>query len=233
MEGVDCGSASISERRDCTAHGYRRFRCRDCGRQFNERSGGVLNRTQYPSEVIALVVLRRLRYRRTLQDLTEMFLQSGIVFSHETVHEWEAKLTPILTHEVRQRRRGRAGAGRQSLHVDETYLKVRGRWCYFYRAIDRDGALVDTMLSEHRDGEGILSLREVRHRPGPGSGHYGWTRLLSARNPFNAGPPRRTPNERLQKQPAGARPSGRERPYPMYAWLQGIWSCGAILSGVR
>jgi transposase-like protein len=35
--------------------------------------------------------------------------------------------------------------------VDETYLKVRGRWCYLYRAIDRDGRLVDTMLSEHRD----------------------------------------------------------------------------------
>jgi putative transposase len=35
--------------------------------------------------------------------------------------------------------------------VDETYLKVRGRWAYLYRAIDRDGHLVDTMLSEHRD----------------------------------------------------------------------------------
>ena len=35
--------------------------------------------------------------------------------------------------------------------MDETYLKVRGRWCYLYRAIDRNGDLVDTMLSEHRD----------------------------------------------------------------------------------
>ncbi len=35
--------------------------------------------------------------------------------------------------------------------MDETYLKIRGRWCYLYRAIDRDGNLVDTMLSEHRD----------------------------------------------------------------------------------
>ena len=35
--------------------------------------------------------------------------------------------------------------------MDETYLKVRGRWCYLYRAIDRNGDLIDTMLSEHRD----------------------------------------------------------------------------------
>ncbi len=151
MDCVDCGSAATSERRDRTAQGYRRFRCRDCGRQFNERSGGLLNRTQYPSDVIALVVLWRLRYRLTLQDLSEMFLVRGIVFSHETVREWEAKLTPILTAELRQRRRGRGGAGRRSWHVDETYLKVRGRWCYLYRAIDRHGGLVDTLLSGHRD----------------------------------------------------------------------------------
>ena len=55
-----------------------RFRCRDCGKQFNERSAGLLNRVQYPSDVIALVVLWRLRYRLTLRDLSEMFLQRGI-----------------------------------------------------------------------------------------------------------------------------------------------------------
>ena len=95
MACVDC-AATTSERRDRTAQGYRRFRCRDCGRQFNERSGGLLNRTQYPRDVIALVVLWRLRYRLTLQDLSEMFLVRGIVFSHEAVREWEAKLTPIM-----------------------------------------------------------------------------------------------------------------------------------------
>ena len=151
MECVDCGSAATSERRGRTAQVYRRFRCRDCGREFNERSGGALNRTQYPSDVIALVVLWRLRYRLTLRDLSEMFLQRGIVFSHETVREWEARLTPVLSAELRRRRRGKGGAGRRSWHVDETYLKVRGRWCYLYRAIDRHGDLVDTMLSEHRD----------------------------------------------------------------------------------
>src|SRR5215204_612396 len=151
MECVCCGSAAVTERPERTARGYRRFRCRDCGKQFNERSAGALNRTQYPSDVIALVVLWRLRYRLTLRDLAEMFLQRRLVFSHEAVRGWEAKLAPVLAGELRRRRHGKGGARSRHWHVDETYLKVRGRWCYLYRAIDRDGDLVDTMLSGHRD----------------------------------------------------------------------------------
>ena len=120
MDCVACGSAAVTERPDRTARGYRRFRCGDCGKQFNERSGGILNRTQYPSDVIALVVLWRLRYRLTLQDLSEMFLQRGIVFSHEAVRDWEAKLAPVLAGELRQRRSGKGVAGRRHWHVDET-----------------------------------------------------------------------------------------------------------------
>src|SRR3712207_1895420 len=151
MDCVACGSAAVTERPERTARGYRRFRCRDCGKGFNERSGTLLNHAQYPSDIIALVVLWRLRYRLTLRDLAEMFLQRGLVFSYEAVRDWEAKLAPILAGELRQRRSGRGGAGPRRWHVDETYLKVRGRWCYLYRAIDRNGDLVDTMLSEHRD----------------------------------------------------------------------------------
>ena len=81
-----CGSTSIRERPERTAQGYRRFRCR-CGKQFNERSAGVLNKAQYPSDIIALVVLWRLRYKLSLRALTEMFLVRGIVFSHEAVRE--------------------------------------------------------------------------------------------------------------------------------------------------
>ncbi|SDB74079.1 hypothetical protein [Belnapia rosea] len=70
-----------------TAQGYRRFRYRDSDKGFNERSAGPLNRAQYPSDVIALVVLWRLRYRLPLRDLSEMFLQRGIVFSYEAVRD--------------------------------------------------------------------------------------------------------------------------------------------------
>jgi transposase-like protein len=151
MDCVGCGSSAVTERLDRTAQGYRRFRCRDCGKGYNERSGGLLNHTHFPSNVIALVVLWRLRYRLTLRDLVEMFLLRGIVFSYEAVRDWEAKLAPVLTGELRRRRRGRLGASRRHWHVDETYLRVHGRWCYLYRAIDRQGNLVDTLLSEHRD----------------------------------------------------------------------------------
>ena len=57
MNCVYCGSVAVTVRPEVTARGYRRFRCRTCGRQFNERSGGVLNRTCLPSNVIAFVVL--------------------------------------------------------------------------------------------------------------------------------------------------------------------------------
>ena len=107
-----------------------------------------MNRAQYPSDVIALVVLWRLRYKLSLRDLPEMFALRGIVFSYEAVRDWEAKLTPTFAEDLRRRRRGMAG---RSWYVDETYLRVHGRWCYLYRAIDRSGALVDVLFSEHRD----------------------------------------------------------------------------------
>ena len=94
------------------------------------------------------MVLWRLRYKLALRDLPEMFLIRGMVFSYEAVRDWEAKLTPALAEGLRRRRRGKAGC---SWYADETYLKVNGRWCYLYRAIDRSGALVDVMFSEHRD----------------------------------------------------------------------------------
>jgi len=143
-----CRSTAVRERPERTAQGYRRFRCRRCAKQFNERSGGRLNRTQYASDVIALVVLWRLRYKLGLRDLGEMFLIRGFVFSYEAVRDWEAKFSPALAEELRRCRKGKVV---RSWYLDETYIRVRGGWKYLYRAIDRDGALVDVMLSEHRN----------------------------------------------------------------------------------
>ena len=148
MRSIECDAADVSERHETTTRGYRRFRCRACGKQFNERNGGILNRAQYPSDVIALVIFWRLRYKLSLRDLPEMFLIRGTEFSYEAVRDGEAKLTPTLIDNLRRRRKWRIG---KSWYVDEAYTKVNGRWCYLYRAIDRSGALVDVRLSEKRD----------------------------------------------------------------------------------
>ena len=106
MDCVGCGSAAVSERPDLTAQGYRRFRCRDCGKQFNERSDGVLNRASLPSDIIAFVVFCRLRYRLTLRDLSEIMLLRGFTVSHECIRQWEAKLLPVMGEALRKRRHG-------------------------------------------------------------------------------------------------------------------------------
>jgi transposase-like protein len=117
----------------------------------NERSDGVLNRASLPSDVIAFVVFCRLRYRLALRDLSEIMLLRGFTISHEAIRRWEAKLLPIMGDTLRKRRHGRGHHSGQSWYTDETYLKVQGRWCYLYRAIDRDGNLIETMLSATRD----------------------------------------------------------------------------------
>ena len=111
------GSASIRERPERTTQGYRRYRRGTCGKQFNERSVGLLNRVQYPSDVTELVGLWRLRYKLSLRDLAEMFLTRGFTFSYEAVRDWEAKLTPTLAENLRRRPKGRVGP---SWYIDET-----------------------------------------------------------------------------------------------------------------
>ncbi|GHO50482.1 hypothetical protein KSX_86450 [Ktedonospora formicarum] len=56
----------------------------------------------------------------------------------------------VMCGGLRTKRREQAG---RSWYVDETYIKVKGKWCYLYRAIDADGNLVDSQLSEKRDME--------------------------------------------------------------------------------
>jgi transposase-like protein len=57
-------------------------------------------------------------------------------------------VTPALAEDLRRRRKGKVG---RSWYIDETYILVHSRWKYLCRAIDRDGVLVNVMLSEHRD----------------------------------------------------------------------------------
>jgi transposase-like protein len=84
----------------------------------------VLNRLQLPTDVVFLIVLWRLRMKLSLRDLAEILLLRGLGFSHEAFRDWEARLAPLLTDALRQRRKSKAG---RSWYIDETYIRVAGQ----------------------------------------------------------------------------------------------------------
>jgi putative transposase len=65
--------------------GYCRFRCRQCGRRFNERTGTPFNHLEFPTDIVFQVVVFRLLFKLSLRDLVRMFLMRGYQFIHETV----------------------------------------------------------------------------------------------------------------------------------------------------
>ena len=127
----------------------------ECGRCFNERTGTPFNYLEFTTDVVLLILRWQLRYKLSLRDLAEIFLECHLEFTYETVRDWEARFAPLITNVLRQERRGAIGP---SWYVDETYIKVKGSWCYLYRAIDRDGSLVDCRSIETRDMEGARAF---------------------------------------------------------------------------
>ncbi len=148
MNCPHCAATSTRERAKKTKLGYAMFFCPSCRHIFNERTGTPFNYLEFPTDIVLLAVLWRLRYKLSLRDVAEMFLERGFVFTHEAVRDWEERFAPLIAGQLRIKRHGQAG---KSWYVDETYLKVHGKWCYPYRAIDHDGNLVDSWLSEKRE----------------------------------------------------------------------------------
>ena len=143
-----CQSPQLRKLNQTTKLGYAEFRCGGCRRKSNERTGTPFNFFEFPTDIVFEIVLCRLRYKLSLRNLAEMYLLRGFEFTHEAVREWEERFAPLPTEQIRRKRKGKVG---RRWYVDETYLKVKGRWCYLYRAIDREGNLVDSMLSATRD----------------------------------------------------------------------------------
>ena len=164
-----CMSTSVSKRKLRTSLGYRTFYCRDCERRFNERSGSAFNDLQFPNDIVLLAVFWRLRYKLGFRDVSELLLQRGFEVSYETIRVWEFRFAPLVSENLRAKRRGVAGP---SLYLDETYIKVNGRWRYLYRAIDREVNLLDSMLSEHRDKHADRRFLR-RLLDSAGRGHFG------------------------------------------------------------
>ena len=101
-----CRSSATSQRRHRTELGYRRFRCRSCGRRFNERTGSGFNELHYPTDIVLLAVLWRLRYKLGFRDVAELLLERGYEVTHETIRGWETRFAALLGERLRAKRRG-------------------------------------------------------------------------------------------------------------------------------
>ncbi len=101
----------------------------------------------FKSEIILLCVRWYLRYALTYRDLTEMMAEMGLSMAHTTIMRWVHQFAP----ELDKRTRPHLKSTGDSWKVDETYIKIKGRWMYLYRAVDKAGATIDFYLSAHRD----------------------------------------------------------------------------------
>jgi transposase-like protein len=97
--------------------------------------------------MIALCVRWYLRFSLSYRDLEELMAERGLSVDHTTVWRWVQRYAPELDRRVRAELK-RTGT---SWRVDETYVRVAGRWAYLYRAVDSSGATLDFYLSENRD----------------------------------------------------------------------------------
>jgi transposase-like protein len=102
---------------------------------------------RFPPDVITVAVRWYLRYGLSYRDIEELLAERGVIVDHVTVYRWVQRFTPLLIDAARPCRHSPG----DRWFVDETYLKIVGRWCYLYRAIDQFGQVVDVYLSGRRD----------------------------------------------------------------------------------
>jgi IS6 family transposase len=119
---------------------------------------GLFKWRQFEPEVILLAVGWYLRFSLSYRDVEELLVERGLSVDHVTVWRWVQRYAPEIQHRLRPRLR----PTNDSWRVDETYIRVKGKWVYLYRAVDSTGATIDFLLPAKR-----AQLRLSAFSPGP------------------------------------------------------------------
>jgi IS6 family transposase len=112
----------------------------DCGLIRDCRAFATSDATP---EVISLAVRWYLRYGLSYRDVEALLAERGVEVDHVTVYRWVQRIAPLFADAARPLRH----ATGDRWFVDETYVKVAGRWRYLYRAVDQHGQVIDVMIS--------------------------------------------------------------------------------------
>jgi transposase-like protein len=107
----------------------------------------LFKRRRFPIEIILLCVRWYCKYGISYRDLAEMMQERGVEVDPSTIFRWVQRYAPELDKRIRQYQGPRSASWR----VDETYVRVGGRWEYLFRAVDKHGQLIDFMLSDRRN----------------------------------------------------------------------------------
>ena len=121
----------------------------------------------FQGEVILLCVRWYLRYALSYRNLEEIMIERGLSVDHTTIYRW----VMIYAPELEKRSRNQLQSTNDSWRVDETYIKVKGKWKYLYRAVDSNGNTLDFMLSATRDHHAanrfLKKVLKARHNKQP------------------------------------------------------------------
>jgi IS6 family transposase len=108
---------------------------------------GLFKWRQFEPEVILLAVGWYLRFSLSYRDVEELLAERGLHADHVTVWRWVQRYAPELQRCLRRHLK----ATNDSWRMDETYVRVKGKWRYLYRAVDSTGATLDFLLSAKQD----------------------------------------------------------------------------------